>query len=390
MAQPNPSINMIFDVLRNISLKSPKKSRILIYDDINSEVLKKYVVYDLDYSILYARQEKYLISPSIAAKLVKYLVSIKLFEGNFVSKLYRAYLLSYIEYVDPKVVITTIDNNPMYYYISNYFPDIRFYAIQNGARSRQDWCGIQNRLAPFGNSFNVILICFGHKEELSWLNSNICLKSIIPAGSLKESVYRSIFSKNTDNYDSYDICLVSQYRKQIISENSYPEILSGLNKLNHLLKKLIAETGYKLCVARCSNDEDEVKYFKEFFGDYISFITYRPELFTTYSAMDSSKLIVAFHSTCGFEAMGLGKKVLFCGPNSLKSILFGNLEVPLSFVSNDDYEIFKNKIIEMINMDHDTYLNELEHRGIKSYLMNNNEDLPLHIYLRDSIQELIK
>lgn len=392
MKQSNTSVNVIFSALRKISLKSPKKSSVLIYDDTNSEVIKKYVLDDIDYSILYTRMEKCLLSPSIVVKMLKKLSNGSLFGGSFFSKIYRAYLISYIEYVDPKVVITTIDNDRLYYIISNYFPSVIFYAIQNGARLQDDVLCHKEALLSFENPcpddiYNVILICFGYKDKLFYLHSNFFLKEIIPAGSIKESIYADIFSKNDDGQDSYDICLVSQYANGI---NSYPKVMSGLDKLNLLLKKLIDDKGYKLCIALRSNEKFESDYFKHYFGDSISFIKNRPELFTTYSAMDSSKLIVAYNSTCGFEALGLGKKVLFCGPNSLKSVLFGNLDVPLSFVSNDDYETFKAKVIEMINMDLDTYLNELELRGIKSYLMNYNEDLPIHIYLRDSIQELIR
>lgn len=387
-------INLALNIIRSITIQSPNKSSVLIYDNENSEVIKKYVLADLSYSILYTRREKIFLSPNIIYNMVKRLFSGTLFGGSFLSKLYRAYLISYIEYVDPKVVITMIDNDILYYVISNYFPNVKFYAIQNGTRFQAHITTFKSELLKFENDqknslYNVTLFCFGEKERSFFSNSNITLKDIIPAGSLKESIYRDIFQKDAGNNEIYDICLISQYRKDIIDGN-YPEILSpgalhNLNQLNNYLKKLIDDTGYKLCIARCTNDEGEVEYFRKFFGDSISFIAHSPELFSTYSAMDSSKLVVVYHSTCGFEAIGQDKKVLFCVPESFKSNLFGDLIVPMIFAPNEEYLIFNRKVTSLTNMDQKTYLAEMQES--KRYLMNNNEDVPIYIYLRDSIQK---
>ena len=161
-------INLALNIIRSITIQSPNKSRVLIYDNENSEVIKKYVLADLSYSILYTRREKIFLPPNIIFRMVKRIFTGSLFGGSFVSKLYRAYLISYIEYVDPKVVITIIDNDILYYVISNYFPDIKFYAIQNGTRLTEHICDNKNLLLKYrnhnsDNTYNVIFICFGYK-----------------------------------------------------------------------------------------------------------------------------------------------------------------------------------------------------------------------------------
>lgn len=381
-------INLALNIIRSITIQSPNKSSVLIYDNENSEVIKKYVLADLSYSILYTRWEKIFLSPNIIFRMVERIFTGSLFGGSFVSKLYRAYLISYIEYVDPKVVITIIDNDILYYVISNYFPNIKFYAIQNGTRFPEHVCAHKKALLPFGNpnddnSYNVIIICFGYKEKAYYINSNFCVKDILPLGSLKASIYEDILSKKTGNKESYDICLVSQYTgtKEDI------ETLLELNKINSFIKKLIDETGYKLCISFRSNEKGELDYFKDCFEDSIYFINCHTEIFSTYHAMHSSKLIIAYSSTCVFEAISLDKKVLFCGPNNHKYNLFGDVEIPSLFVSTENYSSFKDAVINLIDMDSDTYVNELQ--MYKRYLMNSDEDVPLYIYLRDSILKSI-
>lgn len=382
-------INFTLNIIRSITIQSPNKSSVLIYDNYNSEVIKKYVLADLNYSILYTRREKIFLSPNIIFRMVKRIFTGTLFGGSFVSKLYRAYLISYIEYIDPKVVITIVDNDILYYVISNYFPDIKFYAIQNGTRLPEHIYNHKKVLLKYRNNnsndkYNVILICFGYKEKSFFANYDFNLKYIIPAGSLKESIFADIFQKSAEIIEKFDICLISQYSTKL---QNYPELLNGLNRINYFIKKLIDDKGYKLCIALRSEDNSEIEFFKDFFGDSVCFIAQSTEFFSTYSAMDSSKLIVSYHSTCGFEAIGQGKKVLFCIQNSLKSDLFGNLEMPHLFVSNEDYQKFKDTAIDLINMDYYEYVQKIQ--KAKRYLMNNNEDVPLYIYLRDSIQKSI-
>ena len=41
------------------------------------------------------------------------------------------YILSFIQFVNPKIIISFIDNN-IFYQLKNYFPDIKTVVIQNG------------------------------------------------------------------------------------------------------------------------------------------------------------------------------------------------------------------------------------------------------------------
>ena len=103
-----------------LSFNYPKKNKILIFDKVSSETgckilgLKKY-------QILYTRKEV-LCFPILVDLLLKF----KLNSLN--------YYIKYIELSDPKIVITFIDNNFIFYQLKKYFRSKKFISIQNGHR----------------------------------------------------------------------------------------------------------------------------------------------------------------------------------------------------------------------------------------------------------------
>ena len=90
----NLLIKFNFQVLRPV----PKK--FLIFDNTNTNLLKRYL--KNKYTILYTRNEKFNL----------YVLFQNFLKGKFKKK---EYIKSYIELVNPKIIITTVDNNPFFY-----------------------------------------------------------------------------------------------------------------------------------------------------------------------------------------------------------------------------------------------------------------------------------
>ena len=105
----------------------PKKKNLIIFDDTSFEDLK-YIVKDQEYFLLVTRFENIdtiYINPKMIFKMIK----------NFRGSFWSSYLISLIEIVGPKVVLTYIDNSFKFYEIAKIMEKkIEFYAIQNGAR----------------------------------------------------------------------------------------------------------------------------------------------------------------------------------------------------------------------------------------------------------------
>ena len=78
----------------------PKKKYYLVYDKTNSSVLQKYL--KKSKTILCTRNESFNV----------YVLFINFLKGKFSKK---EYLETFIELVNPSVILTTIDNNPNFY-----------------------------------------------------------------------------------------------------------------------------------------------------------------------------------------------------------------------------------------------------------------------------------
>ena len=106
----------------------PSKNNLMIFDDMSIEDLK-YVISDFKYFILQTRFENVTtlyINPLIILKTI----------FNYRGNLWSAYLITIINLVSPKVILTAIDNSIKFFEIAKKLQskDLHFFAIQNGAR----------------------------------------------------------------------------------------------------------------------------------------------------------------------------------------------------------------------------------------------------------------
>ena len=106
-------------------LSLPKKKDLIVFDDVTKYVLE-FIISDYKYFILQTRFENvniFYINPIILFKTVI----------NYKNNFWTAYLISLIQIVSPKVVITYIDNSMKFYDIANTMhKKIKFCAIQGG------------------------------------------------------------------------------------------------------------------------------------------------------------------------------------------------------------------------------------------------------------------
>ena len=105
--------------------KIPEKSEILIYDAAGSADLA-YFLSGHSVAIFPKRGEAVYIFI-----LVRAAFRLAFWQGAPL----QSYLDYFIRAVDPKVIITFIDNDKNFYSISNRFPDIKTIFVQNGLRS---------------------------------------------------------------------------------------------------------------------------------------------------------------------------------------------------------------------------------------------------------------
>ena len=389
-----------------ISFKNPTKNKVVIFDNENSQILKNAVLNDIECTIVHCRREMFHITlPLLYLMIRNAIIFIKKsslnLEGVKKSSLkgciYKIYLFSCIDYINPKIVITFIDNSRTFHWISRKYENCEFYAIQNGIRTdaKRLHYEEQNYFVERSVHFSTDIIsmpnlfCFGKYESDLYKKHNHDVDNFYPVGSLKGGFYKTRISvKNTKVY--FDICLVSDQLLSFSEGHILSQYELGVGYLHKLVHKYVAEEHLSCCIAMRSTAKHDQKiekeYFVNIFGDRATIIERNEkDMFTTYTAMDRSSVIVTLNSTAVFEVFGWGKKALFC---NLSGDDFNQLPLPVICTMNvNNYEIFKSKLDYLRQLDENEY-REIT-RSHARYLMNYDFENPTHTVIRKMILEYL-
>lgn len=391
----------LLDILKNtkFSFNNPRKTDVLIWDSMNNDILSRYTLYDIDHGILPVRGEIVFLSPQIIKNSLKILLNLffkRLLKSEEMSDfgLMRVYSLACIQYINPKVVITFIDNNPTFYWLANTFLKATFYAVQNGNRiynTTLEYFHDNIGYPPYDletDTFSVRqilkitketrLVVFGEHEIAFYRKYNPDIGLCYAIGSLKGSFYRYIFLKETPKIE-YDLCLVSVYRRSGV-DNSF-RYKNDLETTVNYVYQFIQETGSSLCIALANEGlQEEYDFYRKKFGNNVTLIENNKKKFSVYEAMCKSKVIVS-DSTALIEAFGWGKKVLFC--HNTCDPYADHTFSDICTANDVDYNCFKNKLMYLFELDEAIYIDMT--RDAQKYMMNYDPDMPATIFLRNLI-----
>jgi hypothetical protein len=363
----------------------PQRSDILIWDVSGSEFLSDHVLEGIDHTILHTRDEFYYIIPYIRT-VFRILFQMSKGDANDEnnSDFSILYLETCIGHINPRVVITFIDNDFRFHQIASRHLGASFYSIQNGSRVMNDL--VEYTLKEFEMiylmdvSLNLTpnYLCFGKCEEIFYKKYGAAIKSYHPVGALKGSWY--YYSKPRSMLtQQFTLCLVSQYRPV----DPVPIIQSCLATLEEFLQRFINETGVSACIATASSSDEEYRHFYKIFGNTATILRNNQHTFTTYQAMEKSVVIVNFCSTAALEAFGWGKKVLFC--NYTREPIWGYDFSEICCTNLPEYSCFREKLLRLIGMSEADYQRDTLHH--QKHYMNYDQEVPATAYLRSLIEK---
>lgn len=274
------------------SLKKPEKKKILIINKDLSDFLKKYLkenydIIDTRFHLFPSRQLNLYI-------LLKCFLKIKF---SFLD-----YVCEYIRHVQPKILITLIDNDLLFYKLKIIFPKIKTIMIQNALRTLQKEDILsQSKILKKKNLAVDYYFCFnkaiGEKFRL-FLN---CI--VVPIGS-----FRSNFHIKKTKKKKYDYLYISVYRFHV--KNAPEDIIFFKNLEKYLLKKNKTLT---ILGSQSFHQSDEYKFYKNIFKNVnLNFIA-RSQKRNTYKILDQSNISINIDSTAGYESLSRSNKVgFFC------------------------------------------------------------------------------
>lgn len=377
-------LKKIFSSFNKITFKNPKKATILIYDYAGSDVLIDSMLYGLEYSIFPARLEFFYISPQILFRMVKKLL---VFDFKYLNKInsyvYKGYFLSCVEYINPKIVITYADNDFTFQWLSKKYNNAEFYAIQNGTRAKS--CLTETDRKGFIKKISMPhFVCFGQNVVDNYrkfgheINDPVCL------GSLRAGYYSAINkipSKNT-----FDVCVISEYADHngTINDRIFLDLINMYVKKNN--KSVVIALRNWIGVW----SDEEYEFFFKIFGEKVTIIRQNEnDRSSTYNTMAASNVIISNYSTAALEAFGWGKKVLLCNIGDIYGLtIYEIYNHNLFSIKSMDYKIFENKMNKLLDMDQNEFV-ELT-QELRRYTMNYHSELPVHVYMRNIIENLIR
>jgi surface carbohydrate biosynthesis protein len=305
-------IKNILHKIRKITFLKPKKKNILIFDKVGSETIEKSILNKKSFFILCSRYEElnlYILLKSIFLNIIKNKKKIS----------YLGYLDIYIKTVKPKIVISLIDNNPIFFKLKNINPNIYFVCIQNGVSSSQ------MELSKFPKIKIDLFLCFS-KYYAAYYKKYFAKKTEV-IGSSKLNYFLK-FIKKIQKHKTNNIVFISQFTKfdswiifgKKISKSLhfYPEkkvlpiifrycvkkkIKLIITFRSRILKnRILEEKNFYIDILRNEIDKTNIKY--------LSFVT-SSDTYASYKTIAKSRLAVCIDSALGNEAMAINKVIHF-------------------------------------------------------------------------------
>ena len=293
--------NLIFS---KWNFKKPNKKNILIYDRA-SEHFSRYLFPKKSYEILDSRYE----STNIYIFCITFLKSgIKNFKDN--------YKKNFIEFVSPKIVFTSIDNNPAFYNLKNIYDKPFYISVQNGMRYNDFYKECKQYIQKTKRKLKADhIFLFGKNDKKRF--SKIIEGNIHCFGNIINNHYLIRPSQKKIN----SIMYISQYK--VTGGDKLANLLEEEKRICGHLNKFCKKRNFKLIF--CAKKGVPLKsYYRNVLlkdisankaiinknilskGDWI----YHPggNVFKTYKKLNEQQMVVFSYSTLGFEALAKGLK----------------------------------------------------------------------------------
>ena len=352
------------------NLKNPKQADIIIYDSNNTEDLKKILPND-KFTVLQTRvdefKEFYFSFNTIFFILTNILK--RSFKQN--------YLISLINQINPKVVVTLVDNSSDFHITAKFFSQkkIKFLAIQSSDLRATDYI--------YPSRINKIFyipkyFCYSSYEKKLFEKTEAKILEYVPVGSLRASNFLShVKTKNLKlEKTKYDICLIGEPASNSFQDFPYVDNFIELSgKIAEYTHRVCKKNKLNLIFSGKNSKfdpylEEEELYYKNFLSNYDFKIVPRSESFSTFINAYQSKLIIGHCSTFLREAFALEKKVLVCNLSGHKDLIFPSKGT--CYLEKFDYETFEKKVLNLIEMPLSKYYEGMSESP--KMVLNQNKD----------------
>jgi len=213
-----------------------------------------------------------------------------------------AYLEAYIDFVNPKLILSRTDNNATLWQLKRRTNSTYKVAlIQNGWRTPHE----TSISKPVGLLDNTVDTYFSFGNCSSTLIAGYIRANFVEIGSLKANHYEHF----TRNYLGADIALISTYREK--DKKSYREF----DKFIENLSKVCLKKSLSIIVIGCQIGETEQLKELSYYENLIWHCNWKfhkkIDTVASYEALRLVRLVIVENSTLGYESLVLGMRTGF-------------------------------------------------------------------------------
>ncbi len=347
-------ISRVFDFFKilfciKLNFNIPQGKKIIVFDGTSLNQLN-HIIKNFDHFVLetrFQRLKEFYISKKIIFSTLK----------NIKMGFFNSYLLSLIDEINPKIILTFIDNSYKFSIFSKIKKNkYKFVAIQNGARYEHKIVNLlkKKKINVQLEKFSIpYFFCFGKNEINDYKKNNQNISKFNIVGSLRLSNFL-INQKNLEKIvvkKNNDILLISDVYcwDKILDKLNFP-IEKGLINLIKLTIKFAKKNKLKIKIAArntLNNFEKEREFYeknlnKDEYEYLLKNIFFRSDHFKTYKIMQRSKVVIGTMSTMLRENLSLKGKTFAC--NFTNTNIFDFPIKGLCFSDNSNYLNFEKQL----------------------------------------------
>lgn len=381
---------------KSISFKNPEKVDVVIFDECNSEYLKKVLNVKYSVGIFKMRPYEILIAPSILKNFIKGIRKISL-KNDFISsrgvafglifQIRAIYFEACLVAMNPKAVITFIDNNASFHWLSRYSRKFPYIAIQNGSRLRY-------QVSEDKEFYLQHYFCWGSLESELFHELGYKVERYYPVGSLMASLHFDNISVDSIPI-KYDLLIVSTWRGNIGYPVDVIDTMRSMKIMDEILSAYVKVRSIKVAIIlRAERDSEhwvmpgignEYDYYRSIYGDSVEIIEADFTSRSIYPNMQQSRVIASCLSSALSEAYGIGKKIVFFNYTNTKKYHF-DIDAKC-IIEEQDFSKVVKLIDELLSQSESEY-QRLHLEGIKR-VMAYPEGVPSYKMIQSKIDEII-
>ena len=356
-----------------IIFNKPYQKNLIVFDDTSFNDLK-YLFKDKDYFLLSVRSnmiKKIYINKKIILLVLKNYKKLNLYSN----RIWTAYLVSLIQLIEPKLVITHIDNSLKFSDVSKFLQNkYNFLTIQNAARYDLIIDNQEKNLVK--NLFIQNFCCFGQYEIDLYKKLKIDVKKFHLVGSIRKSNFFHYLAEKKINVN-----------KNLFKIGVLLEVPLNIAELNDNVKHFVTPVKYSIRFCLENNYKpifieklSDINYHLNLFGNFLSFkekefikknsIKRNFENYSSYQGVFQSEVVVGIASTLLREKISSGEKILSCNYSSSKTWDF-----PIKGIcqtKDENYETFSKVLSKILKLSNQEYLKQID--SDISYVMCKEND----------------